>query len=236
MPPRSWPATQITAPPPSPGRESPGRPRRQVHADGDQGQEGGQHHRGGQPLMGQECRAMLADRGQPGRLGPRSSRRAWRAAPAGRGSRAAAPKRPGWPTGRARALARPGRPRPGPRRTGPPDQQCPGAPAPVARPQQDRQQRVEDHRARGAATGLAVPVSIPPSPSPNHHTPRAQTIDAPSATLTVGRQAMPRASRSWMVAKATLGHRMLPREVGVPEDRPAARRLGCPAPRSRASG
>jgi len=45
-------------------------------------------------------------------------------------------------------------------------------------------------------SGLAPPFSIPPSPSPNHHTPIAQAIDAPRASRTVGRNAMPRPSCS----------------------------------------
>ena len=45
-------------------------------------------------------------------------------------------------------------------------------------------------------------MSTPPRPSPNHHTSDAHPIDAARATLTVGRQAMPRPSRIWMAAKA----------------------------------
>ena len=41
----------------------------------------------------------------------------------------------------------------------------------------------------------------PPRPSPNHHTPRAHVIEAPSASLRVGRQAIPRPIASWMNAK-----------------------------------
>ena len=50
-------------------------------------------------------------------------------------------------------------------------------------------------------TGLALLVSTIPSPSPNHHTPSAQAMEAASATRTVGRHAIPIASSSWMVAK-----------------------------------
>ena len=50
-------------------------------------------------------------------------------------------------------------------------------------------------------TGLALLVSTIPSPSPNHHTPSAQAIEAASASRTVGRHAIPIASSSWMVAK-----------------------------------
>jgi hypothetical protein len=50
-------------------------------------------------------------------------------------------------------------------------------------------------------TGLASPVSTIPSPSPNHHTPSAQAIEAASATRTAGRHAIPMPSSTWMVAK-----------------------------------
>ena len=49
-------------------------------------------------------------------------------------------------------------------------------------------------------TGLAAPVSTIPSPSPNHHTPSDQATEAASATRTVGRQAIPMPSSSWIVA------------------------------------
>ena len=51
-------------------------------------------------------------------------------------------------------------------------------------------------------TGLAVPLSTPPRPSPNHQTAADQATEPASATLTAGRQAMPRPRASWMVAKA----------------------------------
>ena len=50
-------------------------------------------------------------------------------------------------------------------------------------------------------TGLALLVSTIPRPSPNHHTPTAQAIEVASATRTVGRQAIPIASSTWIVAK-----------------------------------
>ena len=50
-------------------------------------------------------------------------------------------------------------------------------------------------------TGLARPVSTIPSPSPNHHTPSDQAIEAASAVRTVGRQAIPIPSSTWTVAK-----------------------------------
>ena len=50
-------------------------------------------------------------------------------------------------------------------------------------------------------TGLAVPARMPPKPSPSHHTASDHAIDAASASLRVGRQAMPRPRASWMVAK-----------------------------------
>src|SRR5882724_7110255 len=50
--------------------------------------------------------------------------------------------------------------------------------------------------------GLALPVSTPPRPSPSHQTATDQATEAASANLTVGRQAIPRAMISWMVAKA----------------------------------
>ena len=53
-------------------------------------------------------------------------------------------------------------------------------------------------------SGLAAPLSTPPSPSPNHHTPSDQAIEAASATRTVGRNAMPRPISSWIVAKIVL--------------------------------
>src|SRR5215472_12673238 len=53
-------------------------------------------------------------------------------------------------------------------------------------------------------TGFAVPASTPPSPSPTHQTPRAQGIEAASATLTVGRRAMPTARNSCTLANAAL--------------------------------
>ena len=51
-------------------------------------------------------------------------------------------------------------------------------------------------------SGLAFPVSTDPSPSPSHHTASDQAIEAPSAILTVGRQAIPMASSSCTAAKA----------------------------------
>ncbi len=53
-------------------------------------------------------------------------------------------------------------------------------------------------------SGLATPFSIPPSPSPNHHTPIAQAIDAARASRTVGRNAMPSPISIWIVAKRVL--------------------------------
>ena len=50
-------------------------------------------------------------------------------------------------------------------------------------------------------SGLAVPASTPPSPSPNHHTPSDQAIDAPRASRSVGRHAIPSPSSNWIVAK-----------------------------------
>src|SRR6201981_2010303 len=50
-------------------------------------------------------------------------------------------------------------------------------------------------------TGLEVPARMPPKPSPSHQTASDHAIDAASASLTVGRQAMPRPRASWMVAK-----------------------------------
>jgi hypothetical protein len=50
--------------------------------------------------------------------------------------------------------------------------------------------------------GLPAPFSTPPKPSPSHQTASAQPIEAPSANLIVGRQAMPSAIASWMTAKA----------------------------------
>ena len=50
-------------------------------------------------------------------------------------------------------------------------------------------------------TGSAAPLSTPPRPSPNHHTPSDHTTEAARATRTVGRHAMPSPSRIWMVAK-----------------------------------
>ena len=41
------------------------------------------------------------------------------------------------------------------------------------------------------AITFASGVSRPPKPSPSHHTPSAQATEAPSASLTVGRHAMP---------------------------------------------
>src|SRR5260370_19954760 len=53
-------------------------------------------------------------------------------------------------------------------------------------------------------TGFAVPASTPPRPSPNHRTPSDHAIEAASAALTVGRQAIPRAISSCTVANAAL--------------------------------
>src|ERR1019366_7981832 len=50
-------------------------------------------------------------------------------------------------------------------------------------------------------TAWAVPAITPPRPSPNHHTAHDHTIDAASAALTLGRQAIPSPSRIWIVAK-----------------------------------
>src|ERR1700677_618748 len=41
-------------------------------------------------------------------------------------------------------------------------------------------------------TGLAVPLSTPPRPSPIHHTPNDQPMEATRAAFRVGRQAIPR--------------------------------------------
>ena len=53
-------------------------------------------------------------------------------------------------------------------------------------------------------SGLATPFSTPPSPSPNHQTPSAQTMEAASAGRSVGRNAMPSPISSWIVAKSVL--------------------------------
>ena len=79
----------------------------------------------------------------------------------------------------------------------------------VASPRSRGQSRTASSAYRTAGpgappTGLAVPASTPPRPSPSHHTLRAQATEAPSASRTVGRQAIPRASSSWIVAKAAL--------------------------------
>jgi hypothetical protein len=50
--------------------------------------------------------------------------------------------------------------------------------------------------------GLALPVSTPPRPSPSHQTATDQATEAASAYLAAGRQAIPMAMISWMVAKA----------------------------------
>ena len=52
--------------------------------------------------------------------------------------------------------------------------------------------------------GPPAPLRTPPRPSPNHHTPRPHAIEAPSASLRVGRQAIPSAIVSWMNAKIAL--------------------------------
>src|SRR5215471_6431346 len=69
-------------------------------------------------------------------------------------------------------------------------------------------------------TGFAVPASTPPRPSPTHQTPRAQGIEAASATLTVGRQAMPTARNSCTLANAALV------QVGWPATRRADQVMG----------
>src|SRR5262250_1749239 len=69
-------------------------------------------------------------------------------------------------------------------------------------------------------TGFAVPASTPPSPSPAHQTPRAQGIEAASATLTAGRQAMPTARNSCTLANAALA------QVGWPATRRADQVMG----------
>src|SRR3954454_6246542 len=51
--------------------------------------------------------------------------------------------------------------------------------------------------------GLALPVSTPPRPSPSHQIATDQATEPASANLAAGRQAIPRAMISWMVAKAT---------------------------------
>src|SRR5712664_294271 len=50
-------------------------------------------------------------------------------------------------------------------------------------------------------TGLALPASTDPSPSPSHQTASDQATDAPSAIFTVGRRAIPSASSNCTVAK-----------------------------------
>lgn len=47
-------------------------------------------------------------------------------------------------------------------------------------------------------------VSRPPRPSPGHHTPSAHAAEHASAILTVGRQAIPRASGNWTVPNTAL--------------------------------
>src|SRR6516165_6292773 len=69
-------------------------------------------------------------------------------------------------------------------------------------------------------TGFAVPASTPPSPSPTHQTPRAQGMEAASATLTVGRQAMPTPMNSCTLANAALV------QVGWPATRRADQVMG----------
>src|SRR6266702_4093019 len=51
-------------------------------------------------------------------------------------------------------------------------------------------------------TGLAVPVSTPPSPSLSHHTPSDQATDTARAALTAGRHSRPTAMASWVRADA----------------------------------
>src|SRR5438874_11859721 len=51
-------------------------------------------------------------------------------------------------------------------------------------------------------SGLAVPVSTPPSPSATHHTASDQTTDTARAALTVGRHSRPTAMTSWVRADA----------------------------------
>ena len=53
-------------------------------------------------------------------------------------------------------------------------------------------------------TGSAAWVSTPPRPSPSHQTPSDQAIDAPSATRTVRRQAMPSPSSNCTDANRAL--------------------------------
>ena len=53
-------------------------------------------------------------------------------------------------------------------------------------------------------SGLALPVRIPPRPSPSSHTASPQAIVAASAAFTAGRQSSPRPMASWMVAKTAL--------------------------------
>src|ERR1017187_7959612 len=52
-------------------------------------------------------------------------------------------------------------------------------------------------------SGLAAPLSTPPSPSPNHHAATDQRIDPASAILTVGRHARPSPRATWTVANVT---------------------------------
>ena len=164
MPPRSWPATQIAA------ASTAATARTARAADGGRytptaiKPRGGQPDRGGQSLVSQERRAMLADRGQPGRFTPghagehdvhrlrgpvRGQQRE-----IGQAGPQDEPERP-----RGRGAHGAGRDE-GDARTGG-GGRCP---APVGRPQQDRQQRVQDHRARGAADRAGRPGQHPAQP------------------------------------------------------------------------
>ena len=86
-------------------------------------------------------------------------------------------------------------------------------------------------------TGLAVPFRTPPRPSPSHHTASDHTTELASASLSVGRQAIPRPSASWMNAKIALvavgwsamiradqviGSAMIAREIRMRPDRAEA--------------
>ena len=150
---------------------------------------------------------------RPGRGGPGRSRRDCRSSPADRAAQAAiseimpltARGRPGRGLqGEGSAQARPRRgpriPRqhPGPRPRRPRTARCgPGQQA-TAGPRAGRGRGLA--RAGRAVERAGVAGEHRAEPLANHHTPSDQTTEAPSADLTVGRQAMPRPSASWMVA------------------------------------
>ena len=156
----------------------------------------GEHDRDGQAPVGDEAGRTVRDRRQPGRLAGR--RGGEDVVQALRGPARALHRK----AGQRGPQHEPHQPRPGRAQPAGGDERRPAPPLPAGGQSRTASTAYSKAAPGPPATGPAPPVSTPPSPSPSHHTASAQTIDAASAGLRVGRQAMPSPSRSWVRANA----------------------------------